>query len=245
MKVLVIPDVHLKPRLFDRAERILRDKRADTAVCLMDIADDWGMGNNIDLYEEAYERAAEFAKARPETRWCYGNHDIQYIWGIPAAGFSPAAKGTVIKKLGELKSALTNPSQLAFIHRLDNVLFSHGGLTAGFVRRLGRQLLKADIDAVLAAVNGAGPRLLWEEDSPLWLRPREFGPEMFGSQAYKQVVGHTPAERIYENNGVIYTDVFSSGFDSEQIGESAMLVIDTLTKAYEIIAVPAALRTLF
>ena len=41
MKALVIPDVHLKPWLFDRASEILNIKTADRAVCLMDIADDW------------------------------------------------------------------------------------------------------------------------------------------------------------------------------------------------------------
>ena len=42
MIVLVIPDIHLKPWIFDRAEEILREGKADKAVCLMDIPDDWG-----------------------------------------------------------------------------------------------------------------------------------------------------------------------------------------------------------
>lgn len=35
MKILVIPDIHLKPWIFDRAENILRSDRAERAVCLM------------------------------------------------------------------------------------------------------------------------------------------------------------------------------------------------------------------
>ena len=42
MKVLVIPDVHLKPYLFTQASSILESGAADQAVCLMDIPDDWG-----------------------------------------------------------------------------------------------------------------------------------------------------------------------------------------------------------
>ena len=42
MKVLVIPDVHLKPKMFYRASAIMHQGIADRAVCLMDIADDWG-----------------------------------------------------------------------------------------------------------------------------------------------------------------------------------------------------------
>ena len=41
MNVLVIPDIHLKTWLFDRAEAILKTDRADRAVCLMDISDHW------------------------------------------------------------------------------------------------------------------------------------------------------------------------------------------------------------
>lgn len=39
MRVLVIPDIHLKPWIFDRAEKILNEGKADRAVCLMDMAD--------------------------------------------------------------------------------------------------------------------------------------------------------------------------------------------------------------
>ena len=50
MKVLVIPDVHLKPWMFDRAAELLKDGAADRAVCLMDIPDDWRQEFNLDLY---------------------------------------------------------------------------------------------------------------------------------------------------------------------------------------------------
>ena len=47
MKVLVIPDVHLKPKMFYRAAAIMHQGIADRAVCLMDIADDWGQEYNV------------------------------------------------------------------------------------------------------------------------------------------------------------------------------------------------------
>lgn len=50
MQALIIPDVHLKPWMFDRAAEIMRNKEADLAVCLMDIADDWGQERNVGLY---------------------------------------------------------------------------------------------------------------------------------------------------------------------------------------------------
>ncbi len=42
MKVLVIPDCHLKPWMFAQADAIMKNGIADKAVCLMDLADDSG-----------------------------------------------------------------------------------------------------------------------------------------------------------------------------------------------------------
>ena len=81
MKVLVIPDIHLKTWIFDRAENILKDGRADRTVCLMDIPDDWDMEFQAERYRETFDRAIAFAKDVPDTLWCYGNHDISYPWG--------------------------------------------------------------------------------------------------------------------------------------------------------------------
>ena len=40
MKVLVIPDVHLKPWMFQRASELMKEIKPDRTICLMDIADD-------------------------------------------------------------------------------------------------------------------------------------------------------------------------------------------------------------
>lgn len=55
MRVLVIPDIHLKTWIFDRAEKILKDGKADRAVCLMDIPDDWNMEFQIEQYKETFD----------------------------------------------------------------------------------------------------------------------------------------------------------------------------------------------
>lgn len=54
-----------------------------------------------------------------------------------------------MSKLEELEHALKNPGQIAFMHRIDKVLFSHGGLTIDFVMRLNEGLIDADIDDVI------------------------------------------------------------------------------------------------
>ena len=61
MKVLVIPDIHLKTWIFDRAETILKAGKADRAVCLTDMPDDWDMEFQIERYRETFNRAIAFA----------------------------------------------------------------------------------------------------------------------------------------------------------------------------------------
>lgn len=237
MRVLVIPDIHLKPWIFDRTEKILRDGKTDRAVCLMDMPDDWNMEFQIERYKETFDRAIAFAEDYPDTLWCYGNHDVSYSWGRLETGYSPYAERTVMSKLEELENRLKSPVQINIMHRIDNVLFSHGGLTADFLRWLNKDLLDADIEEVIAAVNDAPHNYLWNDESPLWFRPQYETREIFRADIYKQVVGHTPVERIFEKDGIISTDVFSTYRDGRQIGESAMMVIDSETGKYEKIEV--------
>ncbi|MDD6042818.1 MAG: metallophosphoesterase [Eubacteriaceae bacterium] len=237
MRVLVIPDIHLKTWIFDRAEKILKDGKAEHAVCLMDMPDDWDMGFQIERYKETFDRAIAFAVDYPDTLWCYGNHDVSYPWGKLETGYSPYAERTVISKLEELKNSLKYPEQINIMHRIDNVLFSHGGLTTDFLKWFNEDLMNADIDDVIAAVNDASPYYLWDDESPLWLRPQDKTRETFRADTYKQVVGHTPVEKIFEKNGIISTDVFSTYRDGTQIGESAMIVIDSETGEYDKIEV--------
>ena len=140
-------------------------------------------------------------------------------------------------KLEELENSLRDPSQINIMHRIDMVLFSHGGLTAEFVKWLDEDLLDADIDDVIAAVNDASRDYLWNDESSLWLRPHNKTREIFRADTYKQVVGHTPVKKIFEKDGIISTDVFSTYRDGAQIGESAMIVIESETGEYEKIEV--------
>ncbi|MDC7293802.1 metallophosphoesterase [Butyrivibrio sp. DSM 10294] len=237
MKVLVIPDIHLKSWIFDIAEEIIRRGKADRAVCLMDVPDDWDKELDIARYRDTFDRAIRFAKEHPDTLWCYGNHDVSYPWGKLETGYSPYAERTVISKLEELTNALPDPSQIAIIHRIDNVLFCHGGLTEDFVSYLNEELIDADIDEILSVINEASPKYLWNDQSPLWFRPQHRNVDAFRKETFMQVVGHTPVDKIYEENGFISTDVFSTYRDGRQIGESAMVVIDSVSREFEKIEV--------
>ena len=233
MKVLVIPDVHLKPKMFYRAAAIMHQGLADRAVCLMDIADDWGQEYNVDLYVETYDAAISFAKEYPDTVWCYGNHDLSYVWYMPETGYSSMAMSTVQRKLIDLKVTLPENNPIKYVQRIDNVIFSHGGVSDYFVREYVPASKYNDIDTVVDTINCLGVNEMWNDASPIWLRPQYETREIFRADTYKQVVGHTPVEKIFEKDGIISTDVFSTYRDGRQIGESAMIVIDSETGKYE------------
>lgn len=70
-KILVIPDVHLKPWIFDQATEIMINTDCDRAVCVGDLVDDWGMEDAVDCYEKTLRKAISFAERFPDTVWCY------------------------------------------------------------------------------------------------------------------------------------------------------------------------------
>ena len=232
MKVLIIPDVHLKPWIFSRASDLMKEKAADQAVCLMDIPDDWNQQFNIDLYIQTFDAAIAFAKEFPEALWCYGNHDLCYLWDQRESGFSAFAQWTVCEKLSELQKALPTESNLAYLHHIDHVLFSHGGLADAFVRRFVPAKDYKDVNAVINTINGFGPDEMWQDLSPIWCRPQHCSEKLYMPETLLQVVGHTPVKEISRNGNLISCDVFSTYRDGTPIGTQEFLLLDTESWSY-------------
>ena len=229
MKVLVIPDVHLKPNMFFEASALMHQKIADKAVCLMDIADDWNQEYNVDLYEETYDAAIKFALDYPESLWCYGNHDLSYLWQQLESGYSSMASATVQKKLFELKCSLPQNNSMMYVQRIDNVVFSHGGILDSFVKVNVSSSQYDNVDDAIDAINQLGENEMWSDSSPIWLRPQYSEMSMFRPQELLQVVGHTPVESISKDGNIISCDVFSTYRNGDPIGTEEFLVLDTVT----------------
>ena len=114
MKVLVIPDVHLKPWIFDQAFEIMENTDCELVVCLGDLVDDWRHGSDTGLYEETLDKAIAFAKRYPDSLWCYGNHDLAYLWDqYDHPGYSEEAAGTVVSMFDRLQDTLNAPENMA------------------------------------------------------------------------------------------------------------------------------------
>ncbi len=228
MKALVIPDVHLKPYMFTEAAKRMRKGAADRTVCLMDLPDDWNREYDLELYAQTFDAAISFAKEFPDTLWCYGNHDLCYVWNERESGYSRAAAYLVRNKLEKLKDALPSENQLCCIHRIDNVLFCHGGILQAFVEENVKNT--GSVDEIIAEINAMGPEQLWCSASPIWYRPQERRETMYGEDTLLQVVGHTPVEKIYRSGNVISCDVFSTYPGGRPIGTQKYPVIDTVEK---------------
>ncbi len=229
MKVIVIPDVHLKPYMFQKAAELLKQGVAEKAVCLMDIPDDWGKQYNIGLYEETFDAAIDFATKYPETLWCMGNHDLSYVWQQPETGYSGLASLTVQKKLMDLKSALSPDNHLKYIHKIDNVVFCHGGICDSFVKEHVSTSEYENADEVIDAINCLGVGEMWNDLSPIWLRTLHNRWKMYKSKELLQVTGHTPVEKITRKDNIILCDVFSTYTDGKPKGNREFLWLDTET----------------
>lgn len=232
MKVLVIPDIHLKPGIFCRAKELLNKGIADVSVCLMDIPDDWEKQFLVEEYEKTFDEAIEFVKDFPNSLWCYGNHDLSYLWNEMETGYSSVAKYTVTQKLLELSTLLGAVNPIKYIQQVDNVLFCHGGLTKYFVKKYVPLSKYDDVSYVVDCINSLGHYEMWCDDSPIWYRPQYYKGKMYKPRKVLQVVGHTPMAKIEKSGNVISCDVFSTYQDGRPIGTQEFLIIDTLTWEY-------------
>ena len=127
---------------------------------------------------------------------------------------------------------MQDDQQLGFIHRIDNVLFSHGGITDEFVRRYVLAKYYNDVDAVVNAVNGLDSDIMWQDLSPIWYRPQSYKGKMYKPRKLLQVVGHTPVERLEKDGNVLSCDVFSTYRDGSPIGTQEFLLLDTVSWEY-------------
>jgi len=107
-----------------------------------------------------------------------------------------------------LRETLPDEKQLSYLHRIDNVLFSHGGLADSFVRRYVPAGSYNDVDAALQKINSLGWEEMWQDASPIWYRPQYYEGRLYKPRKLLQVVGHTPVGAISRKGNLIYCDVF-------------------------------------
>ena len=236
-KVLVKPDVHLKPWMFGRASDLAPS--CDAVVSLGDLVDDWGMGGNLAAYAETLDAAIAFAREFPHALWCCGNHDYCYVnheSGIRCSGFSEKAKHVARSKLAEL--ALEAGGNYQAAHFVDGTLFSHAGFGPAFLDAARSKLRDDSLtvgECVGFANECASREMLWSDSSPLWLRPPRPGGGPYGIDGLRQVVGHTPVGEPTAIGDVLVADTFSTYPDGSPLGNRAFTVYDTSDGSFDIL----------
>ncbi len=228
-KIFIIPDIHLKPNMLLVAEEILENSSFDEIVFLGDIPDDWNQEFNVDLYEETFETVADFMRRHENVFFCYGNHDVSYVWQAMESGYSVWARDAVLDGLDKIREFLP-PWKIGFIHRVDDVIFSHAGLTKAFVERCFPEDA-GDIDKLIDKINQCGEKELWRDDSPIWARPQD-GNVLLYPEGFMQVVGHTPVSAPQEIRNLLTLDTFSTYRDGSNIGDARFVYVDSVEKSW-------------
>jgi len=228
MKALVVPDVHLKPWMFTEATKILERSDCDVVVLLGDLVDDFNQQYNVQLYNETFDAVEKLAR-QFEVYWCYGNHDVSYLWKCLESGYSKAAEDTVRERSLQLRRLLPSDHQ-GFVLRLGEVVFSHAGLTESFVRKY-FDPSNFSLDDAIDSINSMSVSELWNDDSPIWARPQ------YGRGSWYpgllQVVGHSPLPKATQFGSVLSLDTFSTHRDGTPVGEQRFVSIDLTTGSWE------------
>ena len=86
---------------------------------------------------------------------------------LDESGYSKRAQDTVQRYLLEMRGKLKE--RLAFCHRVDQIIFSHAGITKIFVEDFVK-CNTGNVDDILEEINSMGARSLWTWDSPIWAR---------------------------------------------------------------------------
>ena len=230
-KVLIIPDIHLKPWILRRVDEILEKEAYDRIAFLGDVVDDWNQENNQALYDETFDKMIELiAKYKNLTPlFCYGNHELSYVWEKNETGYSPMAKKNVLLGLERLSKILPN-GNIGFVHLIDNIIISHAGIDAWFIEE-NIPNFDGDMNELVKQINNMGVDELWRDISPIWSRFQNgFGRPYITD--YLQVVGHTPIKYAYAENGILSLDTFSTYRDGTPIGEQRFVWVDSITKEW-------------
>lgn len=202
-KVLIIPDVHLKPNMFDMADTIIKQTTVDNIVFLGDLIDDWDQENNIDLYKETINRAIKFKKDHSNSLYCWGNHDVGYFANWSCSGNSKLYANE-IKVLLNQYERIVEPK---YVQVIDNILFSHAGIENYTAKSIMRFSDSSTVEELANELNKLSINTMGDYDSPIWLRPEVFI-QYFSD--YTQIVGHSPVKRpMYEMN-TWFLDLFST-----------------------------------
>ena len=239
MRILAIPDVHLKTWMFAAADKVIEAEHPDAVVLLGDLVDDFGCKNSPEKYNETIDAAIDFSHRHPETYLCLGNHEASYLWDRQTNATAYRAYATAKTQCNRLVYEGFDKDHFTVAYQFDNVVFSHAGISEGFfaayLKKSGEKNL-SDAE-VIRRVNGLSVDELWRYGSPIWYRPsgiQEFD-QMYGAGRLLHVTGHTPIEKITEWCSTLVCDTFSTYPNHKPVGDQTFALVDTVSRHWRAI----------
>lgn len=222
-KVLVIPDVHMKKEVIEQGLQLARKHRADKIIMLGDYFDDWYAMNYE--YLEMIQYLKKVLRSNPNVIPLFGNHELSYL-GYPCSGFNRMVQPDVY-------NFLIKDYRFAFCYAEDGILYSHAGVTTGWLKenqvitandlrlklhkKVGPEIVEKGIDKIdsyprfsekLLPFSHVGPaRGGSDYPSPVWADLTEL---VADPAPFRQVVGHTPVKQIENIGRIWFADVFSN-----------------------------------
>lgn len=234
MKVLCLPDCHLKIELLERVGQLLKQHPDWQCVSLGDWADDWQ--RSPEEYQEFFNQFLNFCYYHQDNlHLCWGNHDYAY-WTKPGScsGYVADAKDIVRSAIYEIGESISN---ISTAYLLSTTLFSHAGVSQYAFNQYLRTVHNYPQLSFFEWLEEMLPRYALDLGFPLWYRPSNNPHKNTFNPHILQVVGHTPVPTITysKEDNVLYTDTWSTDSKRNSLGDKSLVVVEPATQEWKVI----------
>jgi len=210
MKTLSIGDIHGR----DIWKKIIEDNSWNKVIFVGDYCDSWDKENQ-EIIQNLYD-IIEFKKENKDNViLLLGNHDVHYIYGYDkygASGYRPAY-ADIIKDIFTI-----NKDLFQFSYQIDNILWTHAGVSNGWYYKCFEKLHLIDkyrsldfeesmtlsdklnylFDNQISILFNVGYERggMNRYGGPLWADKAEFTSRGASLKNYIQIAGHNPVNEI-------------------------------------------------
>ncbi len=210
MKTIILGDVHGTTHWKD----IIKKEEPSRVIFIGDYFD--GYDKKVKEVENFKNIIAYKNSNVSEVIMLIGNHDHHYF---PEVGYTGTSRYNVKQSLTIEKLVNDNRSSLQIAYQLENMLFTHAGVSKTFMDSTfgeGKWDTKNVADELnnlfrfnphafeFNGLDSSGDDI---SQSPIWIRPRSLTADKIDML---QIVGHTMVKNICTNQGVIYIDTMQT-----------------------------------
>ncbi len=213
MKTLILGDTHG----YSTWQKIIKKESPDEIIFLGDYFDCYAKTSSREQVDNFNNILQLKDKYKDNCILCLGNHDHHYMANTACSGWNPLTQ----KLLGTRILSLYNEGILVPVHKKDNILFSHAGVSQVWLDKVLQEDLNLLVDKQLdpdyvqrtltfntiEGYNGYGDTI---SQSPIWIRPTSLLQSKV--KDYIQVVGHTPHDLVTHRDNVYFCDTLPKSY---------------------------------